>query len=1515
MLALSSPGTRVLLVGTGRHVHGSPLPNVPAVADTVRAVGQVLVERCGLAEAHRRMLVDPEDPLALGSALTEVAEQASDVLLFYYVGHGLVSPSGELHLATRATDHLTSGLAYKALPYSAVRDALTACRAESIIVVLDCCFSGLAYGSFGTVVADAFELTYVRGSYLLTSASGEEEALAPAGERYTAFSGELLRLLREGDPAGPRELTLDHVYRYLYRALSEHGFPQPHRQASDRAGDLVLASNPAYCPRPASQRLVAPPDEAGRAVAETCPYRGLDAFRTEDARYFFGREKLTAELVRRLAERLSNPGPLVVVGPSGSGKSSLLHAGLLPALRRGEAPASGSRTWPHLCLTPGDHPVGKIASLVAGPAGMDPEALRAELSADPCRFPAVLRRVLRERAGGREVPGGRVVLVVDQFEELFTACQDEEERRAFIRALCAACGPSAARTEPPALVVLGVRADFYGHCMAYPELVPALRDGQVMVGPMTVDEQREAIEKPAEVAGLVLEEGLADLLLRDLSSGRQPGHDSGGTLPLLSFALLATWQQREGHLLTLAGYQASGGIWNAVAQTAERVYEGLDEEGQRAARFILLRMVRVGQGTEDTRRRLPRAGLLAERPAHEAATVTRVLDELADARLITLGEDTAEITHEALLRAWPRLRGWIDEDRAGLLIRQQLADAAEAWHRENHDPAALYRGTRLAAARQWAEEHRYDLSSREQDFLHASVRTERRRTRTRRLVVTGIVGLVLLAMTASVVAFQQRRAAQRRDALIASRQIALQADAVRGSDPAAALQLSLSAYRIAPTPEARAGLFTSYTTPYPTVLTGHTRRVLRLAYSADGRTLATASADRTVRLWDVTDPYHPAAGAVLSTGSTAAIAFSPRDHLLAARSRGSLQLWDVTDARHPVAKAVLAAEAADPGFSAAFSPDGKTLATVNDSGEGTVRLWDLTDPSRPVTQATLRISTGEVFSVAFSPDGKALATGSAIAGDTGALVRLWDVTDPRHPVAGTVLTAKSAFSVAFSPHGHLLAAGGVIGSLRLWDVSDRRHPVEKTITEAPDTRGNILSVAFSPDGKTLVASSSNGTVSRLDVSDISATPSALPSLPGDTPVYAVAFSPDGHSLATGGEGGVVRVWNTPSPPLLPGGIDKDAPGSAFSPDGRLLVTNSGADDAATAQLWNVTDPHRPTLIAALPSPWTHGAFLSDGRTLISLDKDRSSLRLWDVGDPRHPVAEATFPKPGPKDGAYIVAVSPDTRTIALGNSYQNVVHLWDVTDRRHPVAVATITTTAPASGVAFSGDLHRLITFDDRDGIRLWNVTDPRHPVATGAIPDTTGFVAEDCCAVKNTLATMRFDGPTRLWDMTDQRRPVALASLESPTKYILLVNDHTLATTTSNDGAVHLWDITDPRHPIALAALTTDTAVNWLYRSPDRRTLAGSSSDAVYLWDVADPRNVSVLATFPNFVDDAEFSPDDHVIAGDFSDDGFRTGVRLWDLDSARLYRYLCSVAPRSMTPAQWKKLAPNVPYQPSCG
>ncbi len=1486
MLGLSGSGCRVVLIGTGSYA-SARIPGIPAAVNTLMDVRQALIDRCGVAEENVRVVVDPAQPADLGNALADAAEEAEGVLLVYYVGHGMVSPGGALYLTTRITDPDPRRLAHTALAYAAVRDCLLNSPARSLIVVLDCCFSGRAIGALGDPAGEAAGLAHIQGGLVLAAAAREEVALVAPGGRRTAFSGELLRLLRDGDPQGPQEFTLRSVYQHLCRVLPAQGFPRPQRQSSAGIDDLVLAVNPAY-------RQAGPGGDAGAASAlvgvsadpgdrggDVCPYPGLAPFGLGEAAWFFGRERLTAELVGRVAESFGGTGPLLVTGPSGSGKSSLLRAGLLPALGDGALPMPGARSWPVLLFTPTAYPVRELAARISAISGTSAEAVLGELAADPAAFARLVRGALARMTSTGAAAGSRAVLVIDQFEEIFTLCSDDADRRVFVAALCAAAradeGPGG---EPAALVVLGMRADFYGHCPAFPDLVPALQDSQILVGPMTVPELRAAITRPAETTGLQLEPGLVELLLRDAGvagsvprDGEAAAHDEG-TLPLLAHALRATWQQRDHRTLTVAGYQITGGISEAVATTAERMYQRLDASAREVARLVLLRLVRVGEGADDSRRRVERIQLLAESPDPEAAA--SILRAFADARLITLDADTVEITHEALLRHWPRLRNWIGTDRAGLLLHQRLTEAARTWHKDSRDVAALYRGTRLTAVRDWLQAgHQEELSALDREFLDASTQQEqaeqraaRRRTRRVYQVLAALTVLVLVSTALTGYAFDLRSAASQQRDLAVSRQVAIEADQVRGNDVSLFMQLSLEAYRIAPTIEARARLLDSSALVPATRLLGASGVLQSVAFSPDHRTLAASGSDNKVRLWDVARPAHAAPlGPPLAgfTSTVFSLAFSPDGRTLAAGSGDqTVRLWDVADPAHPRQLGAPLAGFTNTVFSLAFSPDGRTLAAG--SADGTVRLWDMASPARSRIVATLTGPAGYVQSVAFSPDGRMLAAASA-----DKTVRLWDVAHPASPAPlGGPLTGftGTVYSVAFSPDGRMLAAGSLDKTVRIWNVT---RPTRPRLLGAPLTgpASWVNCVLFSPDGHTLAASSSDDKVWLWDLP----TRHVLSTLVHPAPVTTLAFTPDSHTLASGAADGTVRLWALPGPILT--GPAKGVNEVTFSPDGHILAASSSD---GRVWLWDATRPGQPRALGTLagPSSWLNAvAFSPDGHIVAAGGNDHK-VWLWNVVKPTQPrILQALT---GPASLVEAVAFSPDGRTLAAGSD-DGKVWRWDVTDRSRPRALTALTGFAKNAyvySVAFNPSGRILAAGSTDETVRLWDVANPAHPVPLGTpLTGPTSYVQSvDFSPDGRTLAVGSADETLRLWDVTRPARPLALGPpLTGPNGYVYSVMFSPagrILATGNTDDTVWLWDVTDRRHPRHLATLTGPTA---------------------YVYSVAFSKNGRTLAV-----------------------GGADTTVRLFDTNPDRVADYICSTAGTPLTQTEWRNYIPDLPYNPPC-
>jgi WD40 repeat protein/transcriptional regulator with XRE-family HTH domain len=1219
-----------------------------------------------------------------------------------------------------------------------------------------------------------------------------------------------------------------------------------------------------------------------------CPYRGLLPFSESDTAVFYGRERLAAELAVKVAARVSHGGMVVVTGASGSGKSSLLRAGLLPILAQGQQ-IPGSDRWPRIVMTPTKDPLTELAARLAAVGGSDTISVRDGLTRHPDQAHlAVWSAVLAAEARRDSEPAAsgdgaaRLVLVVDQFEQAFTLNPDaggEAIRQAFITALCsAAANPVGPGQEPPALVMIAVRGDFWDRCAAVPELVGALQDGQFVVGPMTESELRMAITGPAEAAGLRIDPGLCDTILGDL---RVAGGDrSAGVLPLLSQAMALTWEHREGDRLTSHGYAQAGGVSHAVQTSADRVYDALSAGHQALAREVLRSMTVASRDGTLARRPVVWDDLYAALPGAAHADIDVVLDALAAERLAVLDGDTIQLSHDVLLRAWPRLRGWLEEDQASWILYSQLADATAAWHDSHDDPSFLYRGAQLGALQQavvrWSANPARSpvLTGTQRDFLQASEQAAARSSRLRRGAFAVLALLTVLAVAASGLAFSQRAAAIRQRDQAIYNQVIAEALQYGTSDTPLAAQLDLAAYRIRRTPDLASRLLNTENTPLSAPLAAGAGNVNSVAISSTGHVMASGNSDGTVRLWDVADPAHPRLLGRPLTGMAAIewVALSRNGRTLATGGDDrTVRLWDITDPAHPRQPGQPLAGGTGIVYSVALSPDGRTLASGD--ADGTIRLWDITDPAHPRPLGPpLTGGTGGVETVLFSPSGRTLADG-----DDDGTARLWDVTDPAHPrPLGPPLASGTGivYSAAFSPDGRTLAAGGLGGVVQLWDVTDPAHPRQLGQPLASGT-GIVYSAAFSPDGRTLADGSADGTIRLWNVTDPAhASPLGQPLTGAAAAVVSVAFSPDGSTLASGDFSGAIRFWSLPRTVLV--GSSSAGNSVAFSRNGRTLAS---VDVGGTVRLRDVADPASPRPLGqpltSGTSPVVRVAFSRDGRTLATGDYN-GKVRLWDVADPASP--RPLGPPLTSGTGLVLsVAFSPDGRTLASGD-YDGTARLWNIADPAHPLPLGQPLTggTSSVVSMAFSPDGRTLASGQHDGTVRLWDIANPAHPLPLGLTP-ASGAASVASVAFSpdgRTLASGDVDGTVRLWDIADPAHPRPLGPpLTGGTSFVVAVafspDGRTLASG-SLDGTVRLWNIADPAHPHPVGQPRTviTAPVDSLAFSPDGRTLATGSLDGT---------------------------------------------TRLWNLHVQYAIQRICATA-GGLTARQWDQYIPQLPYQPSC-
>jgi WD40 repeat protein/serine/threonine protein kinase len=1256
--------------------------------------------------------------------------------------------------------------------------------------------------------------------------------------------------------------------------------------------------------------VTALPDESTPLLVPN-PYKGLHAFQEGDAADFFGRDILVDQLLIRLTlnrptQRQSSTPTfgqlpitsrhnfLAIVGPSGSGKSSLVKAGLIPALRQNAIP--GSKDWFIVDLTPGLHPLQALGTALLRIAINPPPTLLDQLRSDERGLLKVVKRILPDEES-------RLLLVIDQFEEVFTLVEDEAARSRFLDSLYAAVIEPDSRLQ----VVITLRADFYDRPLLYPGFGDLLRQRMETVLPLTSEELEQAIAGPAKRVGATLETGLMPLIVSDVQE--QPG-----TLPLMQYALTELYKRRQGRRLTLDGYQASGGVLGALARRADELYTELDDAGRAATRRLFLRLVTVGEAASDghsspdTRRRVLRSELSSLVVGHsslvpdqiratdnkqltndqEQVTIESIIDTFGQYRLLTFDRDpvtrgpTVEVAHEALIREWDRLRQWLDKDREFLMWQQRLRAGLHQWEANEQDEGALLRGAPLAEAENWLSQRWTDLNETEQAFIQASLALRKRRDaereqerqareRLRRRITRGLVAGLAIAIVLLVLAgwqwqtatrerqiaveAQSTAAAERDEAENSlSRQLAVQALTQMDNHLDLALLLSVEAARTADTPEARGGLLSVLDTnrQLTTYLRDHTDPVRSVAFSPDGKTMASGSNDTTIILWDISSRQPIGPPLTGHTDTVRSVAFSPDGQILASGSfDGTIILWD-TATGEPLGPPLT--DHTGGVWSVAFSPGGQTLASASE--DQTIILWDVTTGQS--LGSPLIGHNDPVTTIAFNPDGQTLASGSI-----DNVIMLWDVATGQPlgpPLTGEAFAVRS---LAFSPDGQMLAAA-TDNTIVLWDVTTQR-PLGAPITGHAEA---IWSVTFSPDGQTLASSSVDGAIILWDV----ATRLALgPPLAGHyDAVWGVAFSPDGQMMASASSDNTVILWQL-NPP---------------HPLGRTLIGHEGAVHSV--------------------------AFSPDGQTLVSGGGDKA-IRFWDVetGQPLGPSLT------DPQGIVWSVAFSPDGQTLAAGTGDKTIV-LWDMTTGQ-PLGQPLAGHKGDVETVAFSPDGQVLASGSTDNTIILWDVatSQPLGPPLTGHTQRLTEVAFSPDGQI---LASGSQDETFMLWDVTTLQSIGQYSTDHSPLVASLAFSPdgRTLATGGEFETTLILWDAANIRALAggqslkALSKIDDTDGVRSLTYSPDGNILAlGSSLNTVNLWAVVSGQPIaSSLKGHSLPVTSVAFSSDGKILAS-ASEDGT---IILWDTSLESWQAQACRRTNRNLTRVEWQQFFGNQPYRPTC-
>jgi WD40 repeat protein/serine/threonine protein kinase/DNA-binding XRE family transcriptional regulator len=1166
----------------------------------------------------------------------------------------------------------------------------------------------------------------------------------------------------------------------------------------------ILDSNaPVITSRVAPHAVAASPTLILDLAEQDNPYKGLRPFGESDAATFFGREAFVQQLLSRMAEDTELASFLAVVGPSGSGKSSAVQAGVLPALRQGALP--GSSQWYIVVLVPGAEPLTELASalLRVAPAGVTDAELQELVRSDSRGLIRAARAVL---------PADQAVemlLVIDQFEELFTLCSDVTVRAHFLENIITAVLDEGSRVR----VVITLRADFVDRPLQYVDFGELFRQRSEFVLPMTPEELERAIVGPAHMAGLALEEGLAAQIVSEHIL-------HPGALPLLQHALSELYARRQGRVLTRAAYTAIGGVGGALTASAEALYNQLDFAGQDIARRILLSLVAPGEGAEDTRRRVHRADLHA---AGAQPVVEQILDRFSQARLLTFDRDplsrapTVEVAHEALFRVWPRLRAWIDTSREQLQTQRRLHAAAMEWMESGHDDSFLASGARLAQFEALAASDALWLTADEQSYLNAGLRErdhqeqrererrERELRQARRSLVRlrwlagALIGFLLAALALAMFAYQQQQDAQR-SARVAQGQAlasAAQAAIAEGNfDQARPLSLA-AAQAPGAAPEAQAILSqAAYAPGTRRLFSGHTDAVMSVALSADGQWALSGSSDNTLRLWDVRHGSERRRLLGL-TSNVWSVALSPDGRFALAASPDMLiYVWDTTSDA-PLRRL---AGHTDEVTSVSVSPDGAWI--LSGSRDTTLRLWNLAS-GREIRRFSGH--TDWVWGTAFSPDGRL-----ALSGSSDNTMRLWD-TGSGQEVRRFEGHSNRVQSVAFSPDGRFVASGSWDETARLWDAATGAEMRAFTPHE-----GTVAGVVFSPDGRLLASASGND----VHIWDVASGRELQRFKEHRDEVFDLTFSPDARFILSGSRDGTLRLWDLQHGAEIRRLIGHESwiRSVAISRDGRFAL--SGAWDwtlrfwdLETGQILRQMDGHTDGVEAV--------ALSRDGARALSGSAD-GTLRLWDLGS-----GQELQRFVGHESYVWDVAFSPDDAR-ALSGSADGTLRLWDLASGQE--LQRFVGHIGGVESVAFSPDGSKALS-GGVDGVaRVWDL-------ATGAtlqqFKGHTGTISSVAYSPDGQFALSgSADGTARLWDLASGRDLGRFPNQSGPALCVAFSPDGRRALFTSGLSTLAIWDVATGQE---LRRFDTGGALTYSATfSPDGKSvLAGTTDTTLRLWRV----------------------------------------------------------------------------------
>ena len=1321
-----------------------------------------------------------------------------DTALLYFSGHGLRKHQGILE-GFLATSDVNQDLGNWGIRLKWLRELLQESEVKQQIIILDCCYSGEL---LNFTEADPGDRGKGRDRCFIAASRPFEVAYEEIDNRHSVFTAALLEGL---EPLQDKWVT---NYTLVEKLGAEyHSFPQ--RPIFGNSGETINLT----------RRWTRASQNSATLSSAVCPYKGLRYFDCieEDAKFFYGRTALTDELL----EKVRSGNFIAVLGASGSGKSSVVRAGLLYQLKLGLR-LSGSENWLIKIFKPGENPSQSLALSFLNTELSDIE--RAKQLAQAEELIAKGANGLRQLVTSSVINDKqRLVLVIDQFEEVFTLCKDNEQREKFFECLLGALE----RCGKKLCLMLTMRADFFGKCaeQEYSGLAQQIQQHLVTVTPMTREELKQAIVKPAKQVELEIEPELVEEMLIDVVN-------APGSLPLLQDTLTELWKNHSDNCLRLNTYTHLGGVMGTLRQRATEVYDSFNQEEQAVCKHIFLALTQLGEGTEDTRRRCFKQDLINKRYSEEL--IDKVIQRLADEKLIVTSEIIAkggtsqrvpivDVAHEALIRHWSTLRQWIEENRNKLRLNRQIEQAAQLWRHSGEKDDFLLQGVRLAEAEDIYIKYNDELSDDVQKFIEACLAErkrkeiqEKRRLRQAQRAVVALSVLGIAACSFGGLAYWQGRSAKLREI-----------EALNSSSAKDSLNRQLEA--LIASVKAGKQLQQVFAVPKDIkVLTknrlqkvlaniqernrleGHGAVITRVKFSPNGKIIASASADNTIKLWRKD-------GSLIRTIAghkkiVSNIYFTSNGNkIVSASSDGTIKIWRVIDG-----KLLNSFENSTSGI-INISPDHTIIVSVNLNNR--IELLRANDGH---LIKTIDGHTSLITSVSFSPDGKTIASGSR-----DKTIKLWNTINGK--LLTTIDDKKYGHKdfinhVNFSPNGKTIASASKDKTVKLWNIRDVNNV--KLIKEFNQHKDSVWYVTFSPNGKFIASASRDKSIKVWNSKGIE-----LETFEGHTDVVSsVSFNADNQTIASGSVDGTIRIWQsqrykTTSLPKILLGHNKGVYDVSFSPDGTMIA--SGSEDG-TIKLWQYLNSRLIKTIPGNGSPVYGISFSPDGNTIASAHKNKT-VNIWKTSD-----GKLLLKLRGHDDEVNKVKFSHDGKTIATA-SRDATVKIWNSTNGN------LIHTLKGHKGevfaVSFSPDNQTIVSGSRDKTVKIWNYQDGallKNISANGGIVSGVSFSPNG-----KVIASSHVDKTVKLWDFKNGK---LLQTLTGHTSYIyssVFSPDGQMIASASDDKTVKIWKSdgnflkTLPEHG--------DVVLNVSF-SPDSKSLvSGSFDNAVRLWKV-DAKQVKTL-------------------------------------------------------------------------